>query len=96
MRKLLLAAALLGKDQEWSPLSPHSDHATGRGQQRDRGGGDGPGRRGGAPLRGDGDADRGCRTPAWAERLPGKDIDLSAASRPRRLWSDEETLWAAD
>ena len=32
----------------------------------------------------------------WGERLPGKDIDLSAADRPRGLGSDGETLWAAD
>ena len=32
----------------------------------------------------------------WGERLPGKDIDLSAADRPRGLGSDGETVWAAD
>ena len=32
----------------------------------------------------------------WGERLPGKDIDLSDADRPRGLWSDGETLWVAD
>ena len=32
----------------------------------------------------------------WGERLPGKDIDLSAADRPSGLGSDGETLWAAD
>ena len=35
-------------------------------------------------------------SPAWGERLPEKDIELSAADRPRGLWSDGETLWAAD
>ena len=35
-------------------------------------------------------------TVTWGERLPGKDIDLSAADRPRGLGSDGETLWAAD
>ena len=31
-----------------------------------------------------------------AERQPGRDIDLSAAEKPRGLASDGETLWAAD
>ena len=35
-------------------------------------------------------------TVTWGERLLGKDIDLSAADRPRGLGSDGETLWAAD
>ena len=35
-------------------------------------------------------------TATWGERLPGKDIDLSAADRPRGLGSDGETVWAAD
>ena len=35
-------------------------------------------------------------TATWGERLPGKDIDLSAADRPSGLGSDGETLWAAD
>ena len=33
---------------------------------------------------------------AWGERLAERDIDLSAADRPRGLWSDGETLWTAD
>ena len=33
---------------------------------------------------------------AWGERRPERDIDLSAADRPRGLWSDGETLWTAD
>ena len=33
---------------------------------------------------------------AWGERLADKDIDLSAADRPRGLWSDGETLWTGD
>ena len=33
---------------------------------------------------------------AWGERRPGQDIDLSAADRPRGLWSDGETLWTSD
>ena len=37
-----------------------------------------------------------AQTATWGERLPGKDIDLSAADRPRGLGSDGETLWAAD
>ena len=37
-----------------------------------------------------------ARSPAWGERRPEKDIELSAADRPRGLWSDGETLWAAD
>ena len=37
-----------------------------------------------------------AESPAWGERLPEKDIDLSAADRPRGLWSNGETLWVAD
>ena len=33
---------------------------------------------------------------SWGERAPDRDIDLSAADRPRGLWSDGDTLWAAD
>ena len=33
---------------------------------------------------------------AWGERVADRDIDLSAAYRPRGLGSDGETLWAAD
>ena len=32
----------------------------------------------------------------WGARLPQKDIDLGAAERPRGLWSDGDTVWAAD
>ena len=32
----------------------------------------------------------------WGERRPGRDIDLSAADRPRGLWSDGQTLWTSD
>ena len=33
---------------------------------------------------------------AWGVRQPTRDIDLSAADRPRGLWSDGETLWTGD
>ena len=35
-------------------------------------------------------------TATWGDRLAEQDIDLSAADRPRGLWSDGETLWTAD
>ena len=35
-------------------------------------------------------------TATWGERLAEQDIDLSAADRPRGLWSDGETLWTSD
>ena len=37
-----------------------------------------------------------AESPAWGERLPEKDVDLSAANPPRGLFSDGETLWTAD
>ena len=88
-----------GGRRDHGPARQHgghsADHPADRGHERDRGGGDSGGRHRDGPLRADGDA-AAAESPAWGERLPERDIDLSAADRPRGLWSDGETLWTAD